>query len=164
MSFPPTRLKCLNSKVLSVGMTTADYFTFWPVRSLAPLRFLHSLNPDARARINSVFIISLFLGQTMGSAAGTRAYTARPGGGWHASSGLSVGLLALAIVVLLARGPHAEKWIGWDGGSNLRKGKMTNTAAAGGAPGSVVATTDDDEEEKSPGKEAIVERNDVEKG
>lgn len=64
----------------------------------------------------------------MGSAAGTRAYTSR--GGWHASAGLSVGLLALAILILLARGPHAQKWIGWDGGYSLRKEKPVEASNA----------------------------------
>lgn len=76
----------------------------------------------------------------MGSAAGTRAYTSR--GGWHASAGLSVGLLALAILILLARGPHAQKWIGWDGGYSLRQEKpveavdVSSATAAGRGDGS----------------------------
>ena len=78
------------------------------------------LKPEARARLNSIFIISLFLGQTMGTSVGAKLYTL---GGWEASAGFSVGLLALAICLLFARGPHATKWVGWDGGSNLRKVK-----------------------------------------
>ena len=78
------------------------------------------LKPEARARLNSIFIISLFLGQTMGTSVGAKLYTL---GGWEASAGFSVGLLALAICLLFARGPHAKKWVGWDGGKNLRKVK-----------------------------------------
>ncbi len=54
----------------------------------------------------------------MGSTAGVHLYT---GHGWIASSGLSLGLLGLNVLVLLARGPHARKWIGWDGGARLTK-------------------------------------------
>jgi len=78
------------------------------------------LKPEARARLNSIFIISLFLGQTMGTSVGAKLYTL---GGWEASAGFSVGLLGLAICLLFARGPHATKWVGWDGGRNLRKVK-----------------------------------------
>jgi hypothetical protein len=71
--------------------------------------------------MNSVFIISLFLGQTTGSTAGTHLYT---GHGWVASSSLSLGLLGLAFVVLFARGPHSDHWVGWDGGSRLTKQRL----------------------------------------
>ena len=77
--------------------------------------------------MNSVFIICLFLGQTTGSTAGTHLYT---GHGWVVSSGLSLGLLGLAFLVLFARGPHSSRWVGWDGGSRLSK-KRTKTEAQG---------------------------------
>lgn len=79
---------------------------------------IYALNANARARLNSIFIISLFLGQMMGSSAGSSLYENH---GWTASSSLSLGFLAMALAVLLARGPHAQKWIGWDGGARMRK-------------------------------------------
>jgi hypothetical protein len=78
--------------------------------------------------MNSVFIISLFLGQTMGSTAGAHLYT---GHGWVAASGLSLGLLGLNMLVLLARGPHTKKWVGWDGGARLHKVKVKEKESDG---------------------------------
>jgi hypothetical protein len=58
----------------------------------------------------------------MGTSAGAKLYTL---GSWIASMGFSIGLLGLALVILFARGPHAIKWIGWDGGRQLRKSKVS---------------------------------------
>jgi hypothetical protein len=79
---------------------------------------IYALDANARARLNSIFIISLFLGQMMGSSAGSNLYDHH---GWTASSSLSLGFLGLAILTLLSRGPHAQKWLGWDGGARMRK-------------------------------------------
>ena len=79
---------------------------------------IYALDANARARLNSIFIISLFLGQMMGSSAASSLYDHY---GWTASSSLSLGFLGLAILILLSRGPHAQKWIGWDGGTRMRK-------------------------------------------
>ncbi|KAJ9102452.1 hypothetical protein QFC21_002852 [Naganishia friedmannii] len=79
---------------------------------------IYALDANARARLNSIFIISLFLGQMTGSSAGSSLYDHH---GWTASSSLSVGFLALAMIILFSRGPHAQKWVGWDGGARLSK-------------------------------------------
>lgn len=79
---------------------------------------IYALDANARARLNSIFIISLFLGQMMGSSAGSNLYDHH---GWTASSSLSLGFLGLAILILLSRGPHTQKWLGWDGGARMRK-------------------------------------------
>lgn len=81
----------------------------------------HRLKPEARARLNSLFIISLFAGQMVGVSAGAHLYTR---GGWKVSQAFSLALLGAAVIVLVARGPHAEKWIGWDGGRKLMKEKV----------------------------------------
>ena len=43
--------------------------------------------------------------------------------GWHASAGLMLGWTALQLVVLLARGPHCNRytWFGYEGGIEWRK-------------------------------------------
>lgn len=82
---------------------------------------IYALDANARSRLNSIFIISLFLGQMTGSSAGSSLYDHH---GWTASSSLSVGFLALALVILFSRGPHAQKWLGWDGGARLTKVKV----------------------------------------
>jgi hypothetical protein len=63
----------------------------------------------------------LIAGQSIGSKAGTRLYTI---GGYRASGALSCGWIGMNLLILLARGPHTTKWIGWQGGAELRKGKL----------------------------------------
>ncbi|KAH7092822.1 MFS general substrate transporter [Auriculariales sp. MPI-PUGE-AT-0066] len=72
---------------------------------------IYTISQEARARLNAVFVISAFIGQVLGTQAGTRVYEA---GGWRASGGLSLGWLGAMLVVLLARGPRCpkDKWIG----------------------------------------------------
>jgi hypothetical protein len=57
----------------------------------------------------------------MGSKAGTQVYTL---GGYRASGALSCGWIVMNLVVLLLRGPHTKKWLGWQGGTELRRGKL----------------------------------------
>lgn len=104
------------------------------------------MKPEARARLNSVFIISLFLGQTMGTSVGAKLYTI---GGWTASSGLSMGFLGLALLVHFARGPHAStRWLGWQGGSKLRKQQVVDQEEE--------MSQDQGGDVKLPGKEDVV--------
>jgi hypothetical protein len=92
----------------------------------------------ARARLNACYIICLFigtlykecwlmLGQAMGSKAGTQVYTL---GGYRASAALSCGWAGANLIVLFLRGPHSKKWLGWDGGAELRKGRLLKKQAA----------------------------------
>ncbi|EJU06680.1 MFS general substrate transporter [Dacryopinax primogenitus] len=71
-----------------------------------------AINADARARINAVYIIAIFLGQFIGTSAGTRIFTAH---GNYANGGMNLAWVGLALVVLLARGPVATTWLGWSG-------------------------------------------------
>jgi hypothetical protein len=86
----------------------------------------------ARARLNACYIIALFvgsffrvcpliLGQAMGSKSGTQVYTL---GGYRASAALSCGWCGANLVVLFLRGPHTKKWLGWQGGRELRKSRL----------------------------------------
>jgi hypothetical protein len=101
---------------------------------------IYALDANARARLNSIFIISLFLGQMMGSSAGSSLYEVH---GWTASSSLSLGFLVVAILVLLARGPHAQKWIGWDGGARMRKVREDDKENVGNVEGTELERVDD---------------------
>ncbi|EPQ52972.1 MFS DHA1 protein [Gloeophyllum trabeum ATCC 11539] len=78
------------------------------------------INPEARARLNAVLILSIFLGQVMGTAVGTRVFVE---GGYRATGGFCVALGALNLAVHLLRGPHvpARAWLGWAGGWSLTK-------------------------------------------
>ncbi|MBS9373491.1 MFS transporter [Rhodococcus sp. B50] len=57
---------------------------------------VYALDPDARSRVNSVYMTGYFVGAASGSALGTVAWTA---GGWPAVCVLGVGLAVLAGVV-----------------------------------------------------------------
>ena len=57
----------------------------------------------------------------MGSKVGTKVYTE---GGYRATGALSCGWIGLNIIVLMLRGPHTKKWVGWAGGRELRKSRL----------------------------------------
>lgn len=74
-----------------------------------------SISTAARSRLNAIFILSLFVGQVMGTYAATIIFVRY---GWRACSGFMQGLHGLQLVVLLLRGPHCPRqhWIGYTGG------------------------------------------------
>ncbi|KAG6826617.1 hypothetical protein H0H92_015129 [Tricholoma furcatifolium] len=77
------------------------------------------ISDDARARLNAILVISLFVGQVMGTAVGTDAFVKH---GWRASAALGMGWFGLSLVILLLRGPHCERrtWFGYHGGLRCR--------------------------------------------
>ncbi|KAL1718647.1 major facilitator superfamily domain-containing protein [Schizophyllum commune] len=109
-------------QMLQVSLTTAILTIF--------LR----IDANARARLNAVLILSLFLGQVMGTAAGTHVFTKY---GWRACAGLSMGWCGWQLLILLARGPRCARktWVGWEGGwGSWKEGKEGPTEAKGSAP------------------------------
>ncbi|PBK67230.1 MFS superfamily [Armillaria solidipes] len=84
---------------------------------------IFSIEPEARARLNAVFILSLFLGQVMGTSAGTKVFVKY---GWRAGAALSLGWAGWQLFVLLLRGPHCDRrtWFGYEGGIEARRGKL----------------------------------------
>jgi hypothetical protein len=95
------------------------------------------ISADARSRLNAIMIISvcfcfygvfvatltsnpqLFIGQVIGTAAGTKVFVLY---GWRAGAALSMGFYGLQLVVLFARGPHVGRytWFGYEGGLEAR--------------------------------------------
>ncbi|KAF8340061.1 major facilitator superfamily domain-containing protein [Amanita rubescens] len=75
-----------------------------------------SISSSARSRLNAVLILSIFIGQVMGTAVGTKVFVQH---GWRAAAGLSLAWYATQLVFLLVRGPHCERytWFGWEGGA-----------------------------------------------
>lgn len=66
---------------------------------------VYALRPEARARLNTLFMGAMFLGGAAGSAAATTAWTAH---GWTGVTLLGAGLTALAALLqLAARSPRA---------------------------------------------------------
>ena len=81
---------------LIVGVVLLDFATQSALVSNQHIVF--SLRPEARARLNTVLMGTMFLGGAFGSAAGTAAWQA---GGWNAVVALGVGLGALATALQL---------------------------------------------------------------
>lgn len=81
---------------LIVGVVLLDFATQSALVSNQHIVF--SLRPEARARLNTVLMGTMFLGGAFGSAAGTAAWQA---GGWNAVVALGVGLGAVATALQL---------------------------------------------------------------
>ncbi|KAF9529689.1 major facilitator superfamily domain-containing protein [Crepidotus variabilis] len=92
------------SQMIQVSVTTAIF----------------AISAEARARLNAVAILSIFIGQVVGTAVGTQVFLHH---GWRAGAGLSLGFFGLMLVVLFLRGPHTQQytWFGFEGGWNWRK-------------------------------------------
>lgn len=84
---------------------------------------IYAVDPNGRNKVNTGFMVSSFFGQLTGTAAGNRLYAH---GGWVASGSLSVGLTVFGIIVMLARGPWEEGWLGWSEGYSMRKKDKTS--------------------------------------
>lgn len=79
---------------------------------------IYSLEPKARNRINTAFMLATFCGQLSGTAVGNHVYAQ---GGWIRSGSVSVGFCGGAILILCLRGPWETSWLGWHGGWSMRK-------------------------------------------
>jgi len=85
---------------------------------------IYSIEPKARNRINTAYMVSVFCGQIMGTAVGNRLYAQ---GGWVRSGTASVGFVGLGILITMARGPNEKGWVGWHGGWSLRRKDLKTT-------------------------------------
>ncbi|KAJ3775997.1 hypothetical protein FB446DRAFT_355131 [Lentinula raphanica] len=79
---------------------------------------VYSIAPHARARLNAIYILSLFIGQVLGSSAGTKVFLAY---GWRATAAMTLGFTLWALLILLLRGPECERYT-WFGPTNSLKG------------------------------------------
>ncbi|KAK0654826.1 major facilitator superfamily domain-containing protein [Cercophora newfieldiana] len=68
-------------------------------------------------RANVIFTACAFLGQLAGTSIGNAVYAA---GGWAKVGTFHIALTGATLVVVLARGPKEEGWLGWRGGAGLR--------------------------------------------
>ncbi|KAJ7659868.1 major facilitator superfamily domain-containing protein [Mycena rosella] len=101
-----------------VAIMGLDVFRQMLQMSLATSVF--SISSSARARLNAVFVLSLFIGQLMGTAAGTEVFTTY---GWRPAAALNMGLYVWILGVIMLRGPHCARftWFGFEGGWEARK-------------------------------------------
>ncbi|KAI9815268.1 MAG: hypothetical protein M1827_002748 [Pycnora praestabilis] len=79
---------------------------------------IYTIAPKARNRVNTAYMVSVFCGQLMGTAAGNNLYAR---GGWIRSGSASVGFIGAALVICFIRGPHEKGWVGWRGGWSIRR-------------------------------------------
>lgn len=100
----------IQAACIDIGLQTSQIANRTAIYSVAPL---------ARNRVNTAYMVSVFVGQLVGTAVGNHLYAR---GGWIASGSASVGFVCAALVVCFLRGPHEQGWIGWRGGYNMRKG------------------------------------------
>ncbi|KAI0056397.1 MFS general substrate transporter [Artomyces pyxidatus] len=89
---------------------------------------VYSISQAARARLNAVLILFIFIGQVMGTAVGTKLFVQH---GWRASAILMLSWTVWQLFVLLLRGPHCERytWFGYQGGLEWRKRALTESEA-----------------------------------
>ncbi|KAH6631480.1 major facilitator superfamily domain-containing protein [Chaetomium tenue] len=79
---------------------------------------VYDIQPLARNRVNTAYMVAAFSGQLTGTAVGNRLYAL---GGWVYSGSCSIGFITLAFLVCLVRGPRETGWIGWSGGWAIRR-------------------------------------------
>ncbi|KAJ3878479.1 major facilitator superfamily domain-containing protein [Lentinula edodes] len=82
-------------------------------RRVVGMRLLQTnIAPHARARLNAIYILSLFIGQVIGSSAGTKIFLTY---GWRATAAMTLGLTAWALLMLMMRGPGCDRytWFGF---------------------------------------------------
>jgi predicted MFS family arabinose efflux permease len=112
---------------------------------------IEGVAPGKANRVNTAFMVVMYLGQLAGTKAGNDIYEFN--GGWIPAGLWAVGISVAGYVVILARGPNVQRatWVGWHGGWRYRPA----VAASGEGVGS-----SDDEEKGS--KNAGTEADDVE--
>ncbi|GAB7361950.1 hypothetical protein MBLNU230_g1988t1 [Neophaeotheca triangularis] len=81
---------------------------------------IYSIEPKARNRVNTAFMVATFCGQLVGTTAGSHLYAR---GGWVVSGSYSVASIGVALLVVAARGPWETGWVGWGGGWSIFKQK-----------------------------------------
>jgi predicted MFS family arabinose efflux permease len=79
---------------------------------------IYSIEPKARNRVNTAYMVSTFCGQLTGTAVGNKLYAR---GGWVASGSASVGFIGVALLVCFSRAPWEKGWVGWKGGWSIRR-------------------------------------------
>ncbi|KAF1982250.1 putative major facilitator superfamily transporter [Aulographum hederae CBS 113979] len=133
-----------SGKYSAAGPGIQAFLNDWGLQTtqIANRAGIYSLEPKARNRLNTAFMVATFCGQLMGTAVGNRTYAE---GGWIASGSVSVGLCCAALLMCVVRGPHETGWVGWRGGWSLRKEKppiADTTAPANADPEKGMANTE----------------------
>jgi hypothetical protein len=88
---------------------------------------IYGIEPKARNRVNTAYMVAVFCGQLMGTAVGNKLYAE---GGWVRSGSASIGFTGAALVICFARAPWEKGWVGWHGGWGLRRRDLGPAQAA----------------------------------
>ncbi len=106
---------------------------------------IYAIEPKARNRVNTAFMVSVFIGQIVGTSVGNTLYAQ---GGWHKSGSASVGFIGAALCFCFARGPWEKGWVGWRGGWGIRRRDLgpKETVDQQGQDTEIAGNAPDDEE------------------
>jgi hypothetical protein len=123
---------------------------------------IYGVQPKQRNRVNTAFVSMLYLGSLTGTKAGNQVYERFGRHGWVASGCLSIGVIGVGFLVILARGPHEEQWVGWSGGWGRGTGRTWNDGKGGGMGGDVgkgiEKGTSEEVKEKEVGEPTVAKR------
>ncbi|KAI1262619.1 MFS general substrate transporter [Xylariaceae sp. FL1019] len=124
----------------AIFMDTGANFTHTANRSN-----VYNLDPKARNRVNTAYMVFSFAGQLTGTALGNRLYAQ---GGWIFSGSANIAFIGAGIVIGLARGPRETRWLGWRGGWNIRRDEDVARKAAQGQGAAETSLASSKEEEQ----------------
>jgi len=79
---------------------------------------IYAIEPKARNRVNTAYMLCVFCGQLVGTSVGNSLYAR---GGWIRSGSASVGFIGAGLVVSFAKGPWEKGWVGWKDGWGMRR-------------------------------------------
>ncbi|EGN97822.1 hypothetical protein SERLA73DRAFT_182574, partial [Serpula lacrymans var. lacrymans S7.3] len=99
---------------------------FRQMQQVALSTIIFSISSTARSRLNALLILSVFIGQVMGTSVGTKVFVEH---GWRACALLSMAWFAWQFVILILRGPNCprDRWIGYGGGVQFWKRKCSES-------------------------------------
>jgi len=113
---------------------------------------IFNLDPNARSRLNAVILLSIFMGQVMGTSVGTQLFVKY---GWRPAAAMNLAWSGFMLLVMLARGPHVSRytWVGWQGGLEVRKNKLADRERQTAESEGVVAEDTDIKRRTSEGEQ-----------
>ena len=102
------------------GPVIQELFMFFGLQStqIANRSEIYSIEPKARNRVNTAFMVCVFIGQIVGTSVGNTLYAQ---GGWHKSGSASVGFIGAALFFCFVRAPWEKGWVGWRGGWGIKR-------------------------------------------
>ncbi|KAF8802175.1 MFS superfamily [Phlegmacium glaucopus] len=106
--------------VAAVVIATIGLDVFRQMIQVSLTTAVFGISVSARSRINAVCIISIFIGQVIGTSVGTLVFVKF---GWRAAAILNMAFYAWQLFILLLRGPHCKRytWFGYEGGFEARR-------------------------------------------